>query len=82
MQPTMYPATCSGVIAARGPITLSKGTGKYKGIAGTLQITETFAFVGSTYTSGAKKGQCNMSHDAPPAAQYASITGSGTVSFG
>jgi hypothetical protein len=81
-QPTMYPASCSGVFSARGPVTLSKGTGGYKGISGTLQVTETFAVVLPRYTSGAKKGQCNMGQDAKPAAQYNSVTGSGTVSFG
>jgi hypothetical protein len=40
-----------------------------------------FAFVLPTFTSGAKKGQCNESKSAQPIAQYSAITGSGTVKF-
>jgi hypothetical protein len=81
-QPTLNTDTCSGFFSVRGPVTLSKGTGAYKGISGTLQVTETFAFVFPRYTGGARKGQCTMGQDAEPAAQYGSVTGSGTVSFG
>lgn len=41
----------------------------------------TFAFVLPTFTSGAKKGQCNESNSAQPLAQYSSITGMGMVRF-
>ena len=53
----------------------------YAGITGTIQITEKFAGIGARYTSGAKKGQCNMSNSAQPLAFYGSITGTGKVSF-
>jgi hypothetical protein len=81
MQPTVNPMTCSGALSVTGPITLFNGAGLYKGIAGTVKITETFAFVLPTFTSGAKKGQCNESNSANPIAQYSSITGTGTVKF-
>jgi hypothetical protein len=57
------------------------GTGLYAGIHGTIRITESFGFIGSTYKSGPKKGQCNMSNSAPTVAQMATVYGSGTVSF-
>ena len=81
MQPTVNPMTCSGSLSATDPVTLFNGTGLYKGISGTVKITEKFAIVLPTFASGAKKGQCNESNSAQPIAQYSSITGSGTVTF-
>jgi len=81
LQPTVNALTCSGYLSVSDPVTLFAGTGLYKGIAGKVTITETYAFILPTYTSGAKKGQCNESSSAQPIAQYASIAGSGTVSF-
>jgi hypothetical protein len=57
------------------------GTKLYAGIHGTLQITESFGFIGSTYKSGSKKGQCNMSNNATTVAQTGIVYGSGSVSF-
>ena len=57
------------------------GTGLYAGIHGTVKITESFGFIGATYKSGAKKGQCNMSNSASTVAQLATVYGSGTISF-
>jgi hypothetical protein len=73
--------TCSYGFGASGPVTLFNGTGLYTGISGTLRITQTFAAVGPPYKSGPKKGQCNMSNNAQPAAIYGSITGKGIVKF-
>ena len=59
------------------------GTGLYKGISGTLMVTETFAAYGPFYKTGAHKGQCNTSNNnATPLAQYGSVQGVGTVKFG
>jgi hypothetical protein len=80
-QPTLYAGTCSAVFSIRGPIGLSQGTGAYKGISGTLTITETFGFILPRYASGAHMGQCNMSNSAQPAAQDGEITGSGNIGF-
>jgi hypothetical protein len=74
--------TCSVVFGGTGPVTLFKGTGAYAGITGTIIVTEKFAGIGARYTSGAKKGQCNMSNNSEPVAFYGSITGTGKVSFG
>jgi hypothetical protein len=74
--------TCSVVFGGSGPNTLFHGTGMYVGITGTIQVTERFAGIGPRYTSGPKKGQCNMSNSAQPLAFYGSITGMGKVSFG
>jgi hypothetical protein len=75
-------ATCSFVFAATGPVMIADGTGLYKGIKGTATITESFAGIGPRYASGPKKGQCNMSNNANPIAQWASVTGVGAISFG
>ena len=74
--------TCSVVFGGIGPVTLFDGTGAYAGITGTLHMTERFAGIGARYTSGAKKGQCNMNNNVAPVAFYGSITGTGKVSFG
>ena len=74
--------TCSFAYRATGPITISDGTGAYKGISGTANMTIIFAGVGPYYTSGAKKGQCNTSQNATPSGVYQSITGTGIVKYG
>jgi hypothetical protein len=74
--------TCSFVYGGTAPMSMIGGTGLYKGLSGTGTITETFAGVGPSYTSGAKKGQCNMSNNANPVAEWGSVTASGTVKFG
>ena len=81
-QPTFNRATCSFRFTATGPVTLFNGTGLYQGIKGKVVITISYGGVGSLYKSGPHKGKCNMSNNAPLAAQYASITGPGTISFG
>jgi hypothetical protein len=79
--PTFDAATCSGSVSVSAPAPILSGTGLYAGIHGTVKITESFGFIGSTYKSGPKKGQCNMSNNAPTVAQMATVYGSGTVSF-
>lgn len=74
-------ATCSGVGSAKGPMTLSDGTGLYSGISGTLHLSIVFAEVGPRYKSGKHKGQCNNSNSAKPVASFNVVTGAGTVSF-
>jgi hypothetical protein len=74
--------SCSFAFKVTGPITISNGTGAYKGISGTANMTVIFAGVGPYYTSGAKKGQCNTSQNATPSGVYQSITGTGTVKYG
>jgi len=80
-QPTVNKATCSAVISVTAPVTLFNGTGLYTGIAGTVNITETYAFILPQYTSGKDKGQCNEGNNTQPIGQYGSIVGTGTVSF-
>ena len=74
-------ATCSATFSASGPVTFFNGTGLYKGISGTANLTITFGGVGSRYKSGAKKGQCKPGDVTNPRAQYGFVTGQGTVSF-
>jgi hypothetical protein len=80
-QPTFYAGSCSALFSAKGPIGLLDGTGDYKGISGTLIVTETFALIMPRYSSGAHIGQCNMSNSAQPAAEDGAISASGNVGF-
>jgi hypothetical protein len=73
---------CSYTFTVSGPITLSKGSGAYKGISGTLTITESFSAILPRITSGKHKGQCNEANNAAPLASGGNISGSGKVSFG
>ncbi len=79
--PTFDTATCSGSISVSAAAPIVSGTGLYAGIHGTVKVTESFGFIGSTRKSGPKKGQCNLSNSAPTVAQMAVVYGSGTVSF-
>jgi hypothetical protein len=80
-QPRVEKATCSFLFSSKGQVTLSNGTGRYKGINGTASVTITIAWVGARYRAGKHKGQCNLSESGQPIAQYTSITGAGTVEF-
>ena len=73
--------TCSFAVAATAAATMLNGTGTYKGISGTVELTETFAGILPRFSSGKDKGQCNESNSANPVAQWGSVTGSGTVRF-
>ena len=79
--PTVDAATCSGSVTVSAAAPIVSGTGLYAGIHGTVKITESFGFIGSTYKSGPKKGKCNTSNSAPTVAEMASVYGSGEVSF-
>jgi len=80
-QPNFNASTCSAWLSVSGPVTLSDGTGLYIGISGSVNITETYAFILPRYSSGAHEGQCNESNSAQPAGSWSSITGYGTVHF-
>jgi hypothetical protein len=81
MQPTFDAASCSAWFSVSGPVTLFSGTGSYANISGTVDITEDVAFILPRYATGKDKGQCNGSNSAQPLSSWASITGTGTVSF-
>ncbi len=80
-QPAVFEATCSAQFFVTGRVTLFNGTRLYKGLTGTVNITETYAVIFPLYKSGKNKGQCNLSNNAQPLGQYSSITGTGRVSF-
>jgi hypothetical protein len=71
--------TCSVAASGSGPVNLFNGTGLYKGISGTVNVTITFTGIGQRYQSGPKKGQCN--HGPTPLAMLGSVIGRGTVQF-
>jgi hypothetical protein len=79
--PTVDAATCSASIRKTAAAPIVSGTGLYAGITGTIRLTESFGFIGSTYTSGPKMGQCNFSNSGRTVAQMAIVYGSGRVSF-
>jgi hypothetical protein len=69
-------ATCSFEFTATAPVKLFDGTGLYKGISGTATITIEYGGYGPL----SKAGKCNQ--HAPAIAQWALVSGPGTVSFG
>jgi hypothetical protein len=73
-------ATCSAAFSGTGVATFMNGTGQYKGISGTANVTVTFGGVGDRYKSGPKKGQCKQG-DSSPRASFGFVAGQGTVSF-
>jgi hypothetical protein len=73
--------TCSVATSGSGPVRLFNGTGLYKGITGTAQVTLSFTGIGSRYQSGPKKGQCLHSDNVKPLAMLGSVNGHGTVHF-
>jgi hypothetical protein len=73
--------TCSFSFSGTGGVTMFNGTGLYRGISGSAQVTLTFGGIGPRLTSGAHKGQCNPSQNAKQLSQYGAIIGTGTVKF-
>ncbi len=71
--------TCSVSASGTAPVTLFNGTGLYKGINGTVNVTLTFTGVGSRYESGTKKGQCNRGPN--PLAVLGTVIGRGIIHF-
>ena len=72
-------ASCSLHGSTSATVPILSGTGRYKGASGHVRVTFTFAEVGGRFGSGPKKGKCNLA--AGPIAQWASIVGTGSVSF-
>jgi hypothetical protein len=74
---TFSPASCSFWGAATGPVRITKGTGAYVGIKGTVVVTLHEAAEGSLLANGT----CNTASNAPAVASDLIIVGSGKVSF-
>lgn len=70
--------TCTFSLSASGPATLSKGTGLYKGIRGTITVTQTF---GGIFPRKAN-GSCNFGDNVQPISFLGEVFGQGTVRFG
>ena len=83
-QPKFNATTCSAAVLvnAKVPIVSGSGTGLYKGISGTVNFGESFGFIVARYTSGSKKGQCNVSAGGTTVSVLGVAAGSGIVSFG
>jgi hypothetical protein len=73
-------ATCSAAFTGSAPVTFLNGTGLYKGISGTANVTLTFGGVSPRYTAGPKKGQCKQG-DQNLRSSFGFVTGQGTVNF-
>jgi hypothetical protein len=80
LQPTVSHATCSVWATGSGNVTLFDGAGAYADISGTIRMTTSFAAIFPRYTSGAKRGQCNLG-GAPSAQFQGQLVGVGNVSF-
>ena len=59
------------------PMVANSGTGAYKGISGSVNLTAQLAIIAAK----TKSGSCNTSSNANAAAGWGVITGSGTVAF-
>jgi hypothetical protein len=81
LNPPVNKTTCSAEGSETGSVTVLDGTGLYKGINGTLDVTVTFAAIAPRYTSGKNKGRCNLSNSVQPVDQNGWIAGTGTVKF-
>jgi hypothetical protein len=80
VKPIINSATCSVWASPSAPVTVFNGRGAYAGIGGKIRITTSFAAIFPRYTSGAKKGQCNLGGE--PSAQFqGQLVGTGNVSF-
>jgi len=77
--PSFTTATCSASFAATSPVPLVRATGAYQGVSGNVSLTFTVAVVLPRYTSGKKKGQCNI--NGRPTGEQVFVTGSGTIAF-
>jgi hypothetical protein len=71
-------SSCSSWGSVTAPVTLFGGTRLYRGISGTVRVTETLAWVLTRYTSGAQTGQCD-GHNV--AKMVVSVSGLGKVRF-
>ena len=72
--------SCSLQGSVSAPVQIVSGTGAYAGITGTIKVTFTLAELGETYHSGPRQGQCNTKTGGP-VAQFATVRGSGNVTF-
>jgi hypothetical protein len=79
VNPKINNSTCSAGLSVRAPVQLAGGTGLYKGISGTLQVTEFVGFISPRYSSGKNKGQCNLG--VAPTSQLDVTIATGNVSF-
>jgi len=71
--------TCSAsAVASDVAVPIVSGTKAYAGITGSVTVNLTFAFFGPLKSSG----KCDDSGNANPTAEFGSIVGQGTVSFG
>jgi hypothetical protein len=81
VNPKVNAATCSASVTESAESPIVGGTGLYASIQGTIKITESFGYLGSTYKTGPHKGKCNTSNSGTTVAQMGIVYGKGTVSF-
>jgi hypothetical protein len=79
VNPKIDKTTCSAGLSVRASVQLFDGAGLYKGISGTLQVTEFIGFISPRYSSGKNAGQCNL--DVAPTSQLDLTIATGSVSF-
>jgi hypothetical protein len=74
-KPTVDQATCSLSVAATGPVTLSDGTGLYRGVHGTVKMSQAAGLLFPLKADGT----CNM--NAKPQKLFGELSGVGHLSF-
>jgi hypothetical protein len=80
LAPKVDSASCTLWASGSGNVTLGDGTGAYAGISGTVKLSTNFAAVFPRYTSGAKRGRCDMK-GAPTASFQGVLIGSGHITL-
>jgi hypothetical protein len=77
-QPVFFNSTtCSGALKVAAPAPILSGTGDYTSAHGTFQLSVYSEFVVPRFTSGAKKGRCNV--NSKPAHAVSAISGQGQI---
>jgi hypothetical protein len=83
LTPNIDTTTCSAWATLTGSVTVYGGTGDYTHMSGTVEVSTSFAALFPRFTSGAKKGQCNLGNNVAPTHQFnGQLTGTGKVTFG
>jgi hypothetical protein len=80
-RPHLNNVTCTVDLSGHGGGTLFAGKGLYQEISGKLDITFVIGGVAPRFTSGPKKGQCDLRQNGPAAAFYEGISARGKVKF-
>jgi hypothetical protein len=80
-RPKLNTTTCTVDLSGQGTGSIVRGTGDYQGLTGKLKIRFVLGGLAPRFTSGPKKGTCDLRPNGPALDIYEAILGSGTVRF-